>query len=193
MRLILVRAEMPGPTPALHARVEAEERRVERDRPGRLADRQVAGDPVVVAADVLDRGRAEGHEREVLGVEEVGRTEVAVARAVRGVDRAGRDRAARRGTGSAPPRRGSRVPSISANVPRTVVTIMCLAENRMSVWAASIAQVVAVVALVAGVAGVMGVRFLFLWRPLRPPFVVAHATIRQIVALSTIDPVSSPS
>ena len=33
------------------------------------------------------------------------------------------------------------LPDTSVNVPRTVVTIMCLAEKRTSVWAGSIANV----------------------------------------------------
>ena len=33
------------------------------------------------------------------------------------------------------------MPRTSVNVPRTVVTIMCLAEKRTSVWAGSIANV----------------------------------------------------
>ncbi len=37
------------------------------------------------------------------------------------------------------------VPSTSANLPRTVVTIMCLAENRTSVCAGSMFQVVTVI------------------------------------------------
>ncbi len=37
-------------------------------------------------------------------------------------------------------------PSRRSNLPRTVVTIMCLAERRMSVWAGSIFQVLAAVA-----------------------------------------------
>ena len=35
----------------------------------------------------------------------------------------------------------SMLPRTSVNVPRTVVTIMCLAEKRTSVWAGSIANV----------------------------------------------------
>ena len=36
------------------------------------------------------------------------------------------------------------VPETSVNLPRTVVTIMCLAEKRTSVWAGSIVNVVMV-------------------------------------------------
>ena len=36
------------------------------------------------------------------------------------------------------------VPETSVNLPRTVVTIMCLAEKRTSVWAESIVNVVMV-------------------------------------------------
>jgi len=92
----------PG-APALEAVVAAEELDVQRDRPGRAADREVAGDGVVVAARGRDRGRDECDLGVRLGSEEVGGTEVAVALLVAGGDArcldGDRDRRVGRGDG----------------------------------------------------------------------------------------------
>lgn len=70
------------------------------------------------------------------------------------------------------------VPSTTANLPRTVVTIMCLAENRTSVWAGSTVQV-----LVA-MSGVSLRGTQWAWLPLGRRLLTAQP-YGEIVALST--------
>jgi hypothetical protein len=59
---------------------------------GHVADGQVAGHAIAVAAGGLDGGRGEGDGREALDVEEVGGAQVRVAGAEVRVDAGGRDR-----------------------------------------------------------------------------------------------------
>ncbi len=140
LRLTLARAVNPARRVPSIAGEEAEELDVEVDRPGDVADRHVGGHHVVVAALRPDRGRDDAD----LGIRSRRRRSRPSAGGCRGrrsrcrgwppttisACDAGRIRSS-----------SSTVPRTSLNVPRTVVTIMCLAENRTSVWAGSIANV----------------------------------------------------
>ena len=106
-------------------------------------DRQVAGDPEVVRADLLDEVDRNGRSPGSVDVEEVGGSQMAVTRAVAGDRLAVAMRISAVELVGLASSRWS-VPSTSLNLPRTVVTIMCLAEKRRSVWAASIVQSVSV-------------------------------------------------
>ena len=95
----------------------------DRDGLGDALDGQVAGDRPVVAV-ALDLGRGEGDLRVVLGVEEVGRDEVAVAVGDAGVDAGGRMVSLTVESAGFAVSMWA-VPAKSVNWPRTVVTIAC--------------------------------------------------------------------
>ena len=59
---------------------------LERHRLGGVANRQVAGDLVLVPLDVIDLSADELHDRMVLGIEEIGRAQVVVARLLSRID-----------------------------------------------------------------------------------------------------------
>ena len=90
-RSISVLAEKPTACGAPRGGGDALERRVEHDRAGDAADREVALEPEPVAVVVGHPGAAEGDRRELLDVEEVGAAQVVVALGVAGGD-AGRRR-----------------------------------------------------------------------------------------------------
>ncbi len=123
LRLILPFALKPSALAAPGILAAAFRRHVERDFARGAADRQIARHRQIVAGRLRDARAAERQRREVLGVEEVGRTQVRVALRLARVDAGDVDRRLdlRRASGSASS--ATTLPLTSPNRPLTVEII----------------------------------------------------------------------